>query len=199
MIEEWKDIEGYDNYMVSNFGRVKSNFNGKERILIPYIIRRTNYFQVSLSKNGKCKKFLVHRLVAEAFIHNADNKPQIDHINTDRSDNRVENLRWVTRAENMNNPLTIEKLSKTYKGRKGKLNNSSKTILQLDKNMLFIKKWDCARDIERCLGYSYQNISHNCRGKIKTAYGYIWKYYDIELYLESKLFKAFNIKNKMVA
>ena len=104
-----KDFEGY--YEVSNMGRVRSlNYKrtGKEKIL-KNIGDYKGYLEIVLTKNGKQKQFKVHRLVAEAFIPNPENKPCIDHINTVKSDNRVENLRWVTYKENSNNEKTLEK------------------------------------------------------------------------------------------
>ena len=113
MNEIWKPIKDYEGlYEVSNLGRVKSlNYKrtGKEKILKNS--ECNGYLVVSLVKNGKLKQFYVHKLVAEACILNPENKPCIDHINTIRNDNRIENLRWVTYKENMNNELTKEKLS----------------------------------------------------------------------------------------
>lgn len=105
MEEIWKEIEDYgEGYEVSNFGRVR---NRKHKVLKPY--SSNGYQVVSLSYKGKCKKVKVHRLVAIAFLPNPDNKKEIDHINTIRDDNKVENLRWVTTSENAHNTLTIEK------------------------------------------------------------------------------------------
>ena len=98
--------------MVSNMGRVKSLGNNKTRKekILKNIKGKDGYLSVGLYKDGKIKMYLVHRLVAQAFIPNSNNKPFIDHINTIRTDNRVENLRWVTSKENMNNSITIEKI-----------------------------------------------------------------------------------------
>ena len=167
--EIWKDVKGYPNYMVSNLGNVKSlNYNrsGKEQILKP-IPNTFGYLQVGLCKNGKPKFYKVHRLVAEAFIPNPNNKPCIDHINTNRTDNRVDNLRWCTYRENNNNPISKKK-------KIGKLNYKSKPIIQLSLNGDFIKKWDCAWEVERDLGYSQSNISMCCNGKLKSAYKFKW-------------------------
>lgn len=106
-MEEWKDIPGYKNeYKISNCGRVFSVKKGD--VLFPN--QKKDYLSVALCKNGHKKRFLIHRLVAEAFIPNPENKPCVDHINTVRFDNRVENLRWVTHSENRNNPITYKKL-----------------------------------------------------------------------------------------
>ena len=205
-MEIWKVIEEYPNYMVSNLGNVKSlnyNHTGKEKILKSCKVCG-GYIGVNLCKDGEKSTKLIHRLVAEAFIPNTDNKPCIDHINTDRTDNRVENLRWVTRTENMNNPITKIKLSERQKGEKsyfynklGKEHHSSIPILQFDLEGCLIKKWYGISEAKR--ETDINNISACCRRKIKTAGGFKWEYYDLELYLESKLFKTYGIKNKMVA
>ena len=120
--EIWKPIKGYEGlYEISNLGRVKSlNYNrtGKEEIL-KNAECSNGYLTVGLTKNGKQKLFKIHRLVAEAFIPNPENKPCIDHINTIKNDNRVENLRWVTNEENNNNPLTKKKRNENYANFKG--------------------------------------------------------------------------------
>ena len=118
--EEWRPIKKYPNYMVSNYARVKSIAtvieykDGRRRQRREKLKPQTNkdgYFVVRLFAQGNQKGVLVkvHRLVAEAFIPNPENKPYIDHINTVRGDNRIENLRWVTSSENSRNPITLER------------------------------------------------------------------------------------------
>ena len=109
MLEEFKDILGYENlYQVSNLGRIKSlpksDGNGKRtRILkLETVIKEhTSYQRVTLSRNGKVQRYQVHRLVAEAFIPNADNKPLINHIDNNGLNNSIKNLEWCTQIENM--------------------------------------------------------------------------------------------------
>lgn len=105
-IEIWKDIEGFDGkYQVSNQGRVKSIQKGKWRLL-KQGHGDGRYRQVVLTKNGIRSTRRVHRLVAEAFIQNPDNKPQIDHKDGNCLNNYADNLRWVSPRENTNNPKT---------------------------------------------------------------------------------------------
>lgn len=175
MKEIWKTIEGYPEYQVSNMGRVKAinwHRGNKEKEIKPYTTHK-GYLRLRLCKNGKSKQFQIHRLVAQAFIPNPENKPYIDHINTDRTDNRVENLRWVTNKENCNNP--ISKINYSI-GNKGK---TAVSILQFTKEWEFVKKWDSMSDAEQELGIK-SRLSEYCGNKYgrKTCGGYIWQYAD---------------------
>ena len=112
--EIWKPIKDYEGlYEISNLGRVKSlNYSrtGKEQIL-KHQKRKNGYLGVILCYKNTQKQVNIHRLVAESFIPNPDNKPYVDHINTDKLDNRACNLRWVTQKENLNNLLTKDKMN----------------------------------------------------------------------------------------
>lgn len=118
LVEEWRPVVGYEGlYEVSDWGRVKSL--GSERYHVIRILKgyvgSIGYRVVNLYKDGKPIKKFIHRLVVEAFIPNPENKPCVDHINTIRDDNRVENLRWANYIENNNNPITKKRMSEAQK------------------------------------------------------------------------------------
>lgn len=173
-MEEWRDVKGYEGlYQVSNMGRVKSLGNGnsnnsKEKILKPGKDKK-GYLIVIICKNGKRKTCKVHRIVAEAFIPNYDNKYEIDHINCIRDDNRVKNIRLCSHKENMNNPKTIKCESECHKGNRNKL---SKKVICIEINEIFNSTGEAARE----LGINKSHISDCCNGKRKTTGGYHWKY-----------------------
>lgn len=202
MVEEWRDIEDYEGlYQISNLGKVKSlprkvQFGvgyriTDERILKPHQMKN-GYMTVGLKRHNKPKYMTVHRLVAEAFIPNPDNKPCIDHIDGDRKNNSVENLRWCTHKENCNNPITRQRISEAMKNRifseetrhkmsiarKGKYNTKiSKTVIQIDKESgEILNEYPSINEIYRQLGYSPSRISNCCRGIYKQYKGFIWKY-----------------------
>lgn len=171
MVEIWKDIVGYEGlYQISSFGRVKSLKFGKERILSTSP-NGSGYLNVVLCKKG-FKPFNggTHRLVALHFIDNPENKEQVNHIDGCKTNNKVENLEWNTSSENTQHSYDVG-LSK-----KGKDSTSSKIIYQYTLDNIFIKKWDCIRDVQRELNIKQSNISVCAKGKVKTAGGFRWSY-----------------------
>lgn len=184
MREEYKIIVDYPNYSVSNIGNVRNNRTG--RILAKRLNNR-GYVTAHLPN----KMAYVHKLVAQAFVSNTNNYSEIDHIDGDKTNNTYTNLRWCSRKDNMNNPITINKISilKTgpnnpmynrespNKGKIGADSTLSKRVIQYDLEGHEIRRWDSVRDIKRELGFSQGQISGCCRGETKTAKGYIWRYY----------------------
>lgn len=117
IIEEWKDIKGYENkYQISNLGRVKAldyRRTGKEQIIS--IKNNKGYSEVALWKDSKRKMFMVHRLVAQAFIPNPNNLPQVNHKDENKTNNIVENLEWCTQSYNNSYGTRLERVSSSLK------------------------------------------------------------------------------------
>ena len=111
--EQWASIDGYKNYEVSWFGRVRNSKTG--RILKPGIGSH-RYLLVCLSKEGKSRTPCIHKLVAQEWIKNPDNKRCVDHIDGDKTNNHRENLRWATHSENSRNRKMQTNTSSVYKG-----------------------------------------------------------------------------------
>ena len=160
-MEEWKIIEGFENYSVSNKGNVKNNKRNKK--LKPQIDDQ-GYKHVALYLNGKPYRKQIHRLVALAFIPNPENKPCVDHILPimNGGTNEVENLRWATWKENSNNELSIKNGSDAKLGEKnpmygkfgelngmwqryGELNGKSKKVINLDTFTVYGSARDAGR------------------------------------------------------
>lgn len=198
--EKWKDVEGTNGYyQISNIGR----FRNQNKILKAYL-GRCGYYYVSVWDKRK----LLHRLIADAFIPNPDNKPQIDHINGIKTDNRISNLRWATHFENSNNPSTKfkaghpkgvktsnefkERCSIRYKGEKHpmygkkhllksciKMSNShSKAVVQSTLNNALVNEFPSAKEASNQTNIAASNITCCCRNVRKTAGGYKWRFKD---------------------
>lgn len=135
-MEIWKDIKGYEGlYQISNMGRVKSldRITSDGRCIKSKYLKigdnNKGYKNVALCKNSIYEKCYVHRLVAQAFIPNEEGKKEVDHINTIRDDNRVENLRWVTHKENMNNEISRKQNSNNHWNVSGGNNPKAKKVV----------------------------------------------------------------------
>ena len=194
ILEYWRPVSGYEGiYDVSDQGTVRSlNYgrSGKRREL-KSVKNNNGYEIVTLSRDGVVKCFTVHRLVWEAFKGEIHEGKELDHINTIRDDNRLVNLRVVTRKENVrNNPITRtrhleatreanKRRSEDPKWRDAVRKAKAKPVLQLDKETgALIREWQCASDAARELGIRNSSISLCCSGKCKTAGGFKWQYID---------------------
>ena len=179
MKEIWKDIKGYEGlYQVSNLGRVKSFPRRGTHVKEIHILKPAKdgkgYYMVHLSKNNKKHMKRIHRLVAETFIPNPNNLPQVNHIDGNKANNISSNLEFCTNEYNMQQAWKLGLRDDVYK--KGKDHQRSVVVNQFDLQGNFIKKWYCVRDIERQLGFDNRNICACCRKKRPTAYGYKWEY-----------------------
>lgn len=168
--EEWRDIAGYDGkYQVSNLGRVKStNYRcaGKEQTL--KLLYRNGYLRVALYKNGKNNRLTVHRLVAEAFIPNQNNLPQVNHKDENKLNNRVDNLEWCTAKYNNNYGTRTERVSVKLINNKKR----SKPVLCVETGVIYPSFAEAFRKT----GVYLANIHKCCQGKLKTTGGYHWRY-----------------------
>lgn len=168
---EFVTCRNFPEYMINIKGVVKKKSNN---YIVKPILMKNGYYCVSLGT----KKEYLHRLLAIEFIENPYNKKEIDHIDGNPQNNDINNLRWATHEENMNNKVTRSKMTKTHTGMIGSRCHNSKVVFQYDLNKNFIRKWDSIASIHRETGFSSGCISKCCRGLQKSFKGFIWLYKD---------------------
>ena len=156
-----KDIKGYEGlYAVTPEGEVWSY---KYKKFLTPADDGNGYLRVGLFKNGERKMYMVHRLVAMAYLPNPENLPQVNHRDENKANNCLQNLEWCDASYNTNYGTCIERRSSKHK----------KAILQFTLDGEFVREWDCANDV----GIEVQsNIVACLKGRRKMAYNYIWKY-----------------------
>lgn len=184
--EIWKDIEGFEGlYQISNMGNVKSlertvwdSVRGYYRTVPERILKArkasNDYLQVQLCKDGRAKGYLMHRLVASAFLENPMGYTEVNHIDEDKTNNCADNLEFCSRSYN-----------NTYNDRAKKVGKKvaeklSKPVIAIDKRTGLIVEFSSAHEAERQTGIAHQNINKCCQGKLKSCGGFYWHYADAE-------------------
>lgn len=186
MTETWKPILGYDGlYSVSNRGAVRSenrvvkSKNGVYKKLFgrELVLRknRTGYNMVFLSKGGAPKIHQVHRLVAQAFIPNPENKPCVNHKNGVRTDNRVENIEWCTFSENNKYSFAVLGRKPSWCGAFEDKNPHAKPVIQIFPDGS-TKEYGCLIRASKETHVSVEGIRASCRNRQKTAGDYEWRW-----------------------
>lgn len=183
--EIWKDVVGYEGYyMCSSLGRIASlareKWNGKgivitkPRILSPRL-NTGGYYQVYLSANKNAKQLHIHKIVAEAFIPNPNNYPQVDHINCDKLSNEVWNLRWCTQMMNNSNPISVARRNNAMHIVKEKLRISkSIEVIGINTNNSKDIITYPSQKSAKADGFTPSAISACCLGKAPYHKGYKW-------------------------
>ena len=184
--EEWRDCIGWEGYyMVSSYGRVVSlyrkplrkdgtSYSVKPRLMRPNISKHNGilYCYVCFRKNCEAFHIGIHRLVAQSFIPNPNDYTDVDHIDRNGTNNKVENLRWCTRSMNMHNELTRIVHQKAMQGRR--LPTLHKPVVML-KDGVVVRTYECMSDAAKD-GYRIPVIIRVCKGLGHTHKGYKWMY-----------------------
>lgn len=170
-------LKDFPKYCIDINGEIYTSYNKKGKKKLKKFLTSKGYFHVILYEKKKrfCRQ--VHRLVAETFIPNPEHKPEVNHINGIRNDNRVENLEWATRSENELHKYRVLKTPhpKPLLGKFGKDSPKHKRIRQI-KNSKIIAVFYGSNEAERKTGISFGNICACCRHERKSAGGYQWEF-----------------------
>lgn len=185
----WKDIPGWEGYykiskkgQVRSLPRIKKGRNDltykTEGKLISHYQHPNGYVYVNLRVPGRSRYSLVHRLLALTFIPNPHSKSEINHKNGIKNDNRLSNLEWVTRSEQIKHAFKngLSKPNYSMKGKFGKNHHSSRTIMQLDKNLRIVQVFESMGEAYRATGVCSGEISRVCNGERLSAGGFIWRF-----------------------
>lgn len=196
--EIWKPVKGLNGeYEVSNMARIRTVEhvvvvkNGRTMKILPRIKKQVldhhGYLYVKVKKDGKQHSLRVHRAIMEAFVENPENKPFIDHINTIKTDNRIENLKWVTAHENTQNPITLQRIKdactedeikRQIQVKKDNGTWNGRKVFQYSKDGAFIAEYETLSDAAKVLNKDARNCAGNISVAVdnpkRSAYGYKW-------------------------
>lgn len=176
MRELWKDVKGYEGlYQVSNLGRIKS-FHKEDEIIMKCFLSKNGYVRVCLTKFGVGSKKLVHRLVAQAFIPNPNNLPQVNHKDGNKQNNKVDNLEWCTPSENMLHSYKNNLEKPPMLNKYGSSHVRATPVNQYDMSGNFIKRFGSIIEASIELNIHPSCICNCCKNRRKSAGGFIWKH-----------------------
>ena len=161
-VETFVKIEGFENYEVSNLGKVR---NIKSGIMLKPWITKDGYLRHCLYKHNKRKNLLLHRIIATAFIDNPGKKPQVNHIDENKTNNDLSNLEWCTVRENIIHGTRTKRVAEKH----------FKKVIQLDLNDNVLNEFESIKQAGQETGVFATSISACCNGKRKSAGGYKWR------------------------
>ena len=161
-VETFVKIDGFENYEVSNLGKVRNMKSG--RVLKPRL-HKNGYLMHGLYENNKQKQLYLHRIIATAFMDNPEAKPQVNHIDENKLNNDLSNLEWCTEKENIIHGTRTKRASEKL----------SQKVIQLDLNDNILSVFKSMRKAERETGVSRSSIGRCCNGERKSAGGFKWR------------------------
>ena len=161
-VETFVEIEGFENYEVSNLGKVRNIKSG--RVLKPSL-NNNGYLRLFLCENNKRKHLYLHRIIATAFIDNPEEKPCVNHIDENKTNNDLSNLEWCTVRENLIHGTRTKRAAE----------KCFKKVIQLDLNDNVLNEFESIKQAGQKTGALARNISSCCNGKRKSAGGYKWR------------------------
>lgn len=186
--ETWKPINGFEGYYeASNLGKIRSlsrivkhknrgHKQFKRGKQIKFFLNHKGYPQVDLRNQHKRLSTSVHRIIAKTFIENHGNKPQVNHKNGIKTDNRSVNLEWCTPGENVRHAYRMGLSSSPMKGKFGADHNRSRPVVMMTKKRDEIQRFDSLTMANKITGVNTGNIQSACCGRANTAGGYLWEY-----------------------
>jgi hypothetical protein len=162
-----------ERFMVDLDGKV---YRLKDGSIVNPVKKKTGYYQHVFSINYKQHTRLLHRLVAEKWVPNPNNLPEVNHKDGDKSNNHKDNLEWVDRSQNIRHGVASGLIPATWQGKSGKGHPRSKAVYQCDALGYPIQEFGSVREAAKATGIHHNNIYDNLKNKLRSAGGFIWKY-----------------------